>query len=740
MLPTPEISDHDAVYACINTRVSRFKPRLKVIRDLSRFCLNDYIQDFSSLPLNLVYATESADDKLDVLNNLILSCINRHAPLKTVRVTRPPAPWLKDLNIAELQSKCSKERHKAHQTQSKQDWELFREARNMLKRSIKYTKRIFYKNALSSKRPKEVWTFIHRILNPNKESICLDPSVLNQHYLSTATRILNSEPTSTIELTNHVKNLSTQSDRQEFYLRPVLYQEVLSELKLLRMDCSAGHDHIPVQFIKPVLDYLVSPLTHVINSGIEESKFHENWKIGKVSPIPKTKNASSPDDFRPVTVLPILSKVYERLIAKQICDFISKHNVYKDTMSGFRKYHSTDTLLLKIRDDILTSMDKGEVTLAMYVDYSKAFDTVDYKLLLTKLHKLGFSKESTLWMLSYLSDRKQFVQVNGETSTLGNVNFGVPQGSVLGPILFNLYTTDIQDVIDGSICQYADDTTLYGHCKPKDIPETIQKMTDRLSVLQEWSIENNLSFNETKTKIMLFSTRKMSTTHNLKDENHLSHTVEYNNHKIDRVDSYKLLGVHFDEHLHWDYQINELLKSSYKKLYMLRKLKRFTPKKVRKTMAEALLISKIDYCSVLYSNAAQYKINRISKLLKNIAAFVNARYCTTQDVLDLKWLPIPARINFNLLKLAHKSLYQEQFPAYLKGLTFEKIKRVTRNSNDTTIKLKIDHLEKTFTGTCSRLFNDLPLCLKTENNYDLFVPKLKSYLLDKALATYVNSH
>jgi len=180
--------------------------------------------------------------------------------------------------------------------------------------------------------------------------------------------------------------------------------------------------------------------------GITEQKFHQQWKIGKITPIPKIDDAETPDQYRPVTVLPVLSKVYERLIAKQVCSYVEENNIYKSTMSGFRKNHSTTTLLMKMRDDILKAMNRGEVTLAVFLDYSKAFDTVDYKVLLSKLRKLGFSRKATTWMLSYLTNRKQFVQVDDTKSTEETVLFGVPQGSVLGPILFNLYTVDLQDV------------------------------------------------------------------------------------------------------------------------------------------------------------------------------------------------------------------------------------------------------------------------------------------------------
>ena len=175
--------------------------------------------------------------------------------------------------------------------------------------------------------------------------------------------------------------------------------------------------------------------------------------------MPKSDNPTESKYYRPVSILPILSKVYERLVLCQIQDFIVKFSLYEETQSGFWKGHSTTTTLLKVKDDIAKAMKRGEITLAIFADYSKAFDTVDFEILINKLHKLNFSKTFLHWLVSYLTDRQQYVQVNDKSSIM----FGVPQGSILGPVLFNLYVADMQQNVgnEGGCLQYADDSTLY---------------------------------------------------------------------------------------------------------------------------------------------------------------------------------------------------------------------------------------------------------------------------------------
>ena len=197
-----------------------------------------------------VYAVDDVEDQLHIMNSLITDCINRHAPLKRCKFTRPPAPWLKDLNITELKRKRDKLRYTAHQTQSDEDWVLFRKIRNKLKSSIKSAKTTFLKKALSSKRTVDVWKIIHRILKPSPKTLQIDPETLNKHYLTTANRLLSAENESIEDL--RILSQSLQPDcpnEHQFKLRKVTYKNVESQLKRIRMDCSAGYDNFSMCFI-----------------------------------------------------------------------------------------------------------------------------------------------------------------------------------------------------------------------------------------------------------------------------------------------------------------------------------------------------------------------------------------------------------------------------------------------------------------------------------------------------------
>ena len=283
VLPCPTISDHDAPYACVNIRVTRFQPRFKMIRDEKHFDNKAFIDDFSTLPFSVIYSTDDPDDKLYLFNSLFKSCLDRHAPLRKTKLTRPPAPWLNSEDIRQLQTERNKLRYLAHKTQSDVVWQAFRDIRNRIKTTVKKLKRSFYQKALSSKKPKDLWKIIHRILHPNPKPLNMDPNILNDHFSSTTQRLLGTTPTSHDSLEEMIASLPyCRSDA--FSLRKVTHREVLQLLKSMRSDSSTGPDQIPVKFIKLVADIIASPITHILNEQILRNSFPTAWKTARVSP------------------------------------------------------------------------------------------------------------------------------------------------------------------------------------------------------------------------------------------------------------------------------------------------------------------------------------------------------------------------------------------------------------------------------------------------------------------------
>ena len=390
------VGDHDALYACINVRVPRFQPRFTLIRNEKELDENAFKEDFSLLPLDVVYGLELPDDMVHALNSLMKDCLDRHAPLRRIKVTCPPTPWLQTEEIRQLQKDRDQLRAEVHKNGGETSWAAFRDVRNKIKSVVGKARRSFLAIALSSKRPKEVWKVIHRVLHPSPKPIREDPEKLNRYFISTATRTLGTKPDSTHDLLDLVRSFPDQADEfSTFALRNVSRGEVLKEISRLRSDCSTGVDQIPVKFVKLASDYLSGPLTYIINSCINTTSFPKTWKTARVSPIPKVDNPVSEKDYRPVSILPSLSKIFERFVLNQILVFIEKQALVASSISGYRRGHSTTTVLMGIRDDIIRAMKKGEVTLMVCTDYSEAFDTIQFRLFLRNYTKWDFQNHSS---------------------------------------------------------------------------------------------------------------------------------------------------------------------------------------------------------------------------------------------------------------------------------------------------------------------------------------------------------
>ena len=302
-------------------KVTRFQIRHKFIWNLKNFDESSFIEDFKTLPFAASFGVSDPDEKLEILSSLIKECIDRHAPLKLTKVTRPPAPWLKDPAIAELKERRDRLQSAARTSNNnKEIWEKFRAARKRLKELIKSTERNFMERMWSSKKPKEVWKEINRILHPSPQRITMQPDKLNNFFASTAERTIGINAHHVDDyasIINLIQSLPANFDNG-FQIRTVTLKEVIHELRNIRTDCSTGLDNIPANMIKMVADYLGSPLTDVINTCIKNLYFLSAWKLARICAILKGSQIKSEKDLRPISTLPVLSKVYERLIFRQL--------------------------------------------------------------------------------------------------------------------------------------------------------------------------------------------------------------------------------------------------------------------------------------------------------------------------------------------------------------------------------------------------------------------------------------
>ena len=373
--------------------------------------------------------------------------------------------------------------------------------------------------------------------------------------------------------------------------------------------------------------------------------------------------------------------MYEKRVLHQITDFVEPQQVYNKHQSGYRRNHSTATLLSKLYDGIKIARKQSELTMTVFTYYSKAFDTIDLFTLIQKMHSLNFFTDFLYWVFNYLTHAQHFVQIDSNCSSLLTAKYGVPQGSILGPILFNLCVAGMSSITPNSNCiQYADDLTLYRSCKINKKDTCIKELIKDLTLIAKWSIETNLVFDNGKTKFMLIASKQLSVRHKLKDK---QLQICCNNTELERVTEWKLLGLTIDENLTLNNHISKILKDSYSHLSILKKLKRYTSQSVRRQLVESLIFSRLDFCNNLFIDLPQYQVRRMIKLQKSCASFVKDKFCSIEDMVSLKWLRVPERIDLTVLKMTFKSVLNERMPSNFQ-ISIKEKKRELRAATETT--------------------------------------------------------
>ena len=296
-------------------------------------------------------------------------------------------------------------------------------------------------------------------------------------------------------------------DKAKFHFKTVELKDIRDAFAKVKTAKSFGIDNISSYFMKLALPYIENSLAFLFNTSIETSQFPDSWKVARITPIFKDGDKTEKSYYRPISVLPVISKLFEKLVFNQLYLYMKDNGLFTSDQSGFLRLHSTLTCLLKMSDDWYNGLDLGKLVGLVFIDLKKAFDTVDHDILCKKLELYGVQQRELSWFKSYVSNRKQFCRVNGVDSDIGKIEVGVPQGSCLGPLLFLIYINDLPEAVQGaSVTMYADDTSLCH--QSHDLTQLNEAINSDLSKLETWLQGNKLSLNVAKTHSMLISTKQ----------------------------------------------------------------------------------------------------------------------------------------------------------------------------------------------------------------------------------------
>ena len=420
-------------------------------------------------------------------------------------------------------------------------------------------------------------------------------------YSSLAESLLHNLPNSPnkfdINSVHHYyKNIKLKDN---FNINLTTEKKVLKVLQFIDIPKAAGIDKISGRFLRDGANILARPTSNICNISISSGLLPSDCKIAKLKPLYKKESKTNPENIRPISLLPLISKVIERIAYDQVDNFLLQNNILYNYQSGFRKNHSTDLCLSFLNNKILKGFDKGLFTGMILIDLQKAFDAINHEILPGKLHAIGFSEKTVAWFKSYLSDRAFKVNINNRFSDLPKINCGVPQGSILGPLLFLLYVNDMPQTVHSDLLLYADDSGLtFQH---KHVYTIEYQLNKDFANLCKWFVGSKLSIHlgEEKTKCILFGSK-------LKLKNAGKLNIMFNGIEIKQYSKVTYLGCLLDETMSGESISLKTIKRINQKLKFLYRKNRFLTPELRRLLCNAIIQPHLDYaCSAWYPNLTQ---------------------------------------------------------------------------------------------------------------------------------------
>ena len=736
-------SDHDIISYIRYSKAPPCPARTIRKRSYKDFIEEDFVTDMAVVDWTDVYSATDVDSAADIFTRKFTNVLNRHAPWVIFQQRKYFCPWLTEttkelMKQRDLWKKEAKNLAISNpgivSDEQRDAWKQFKEYRNKVNNMKKHDERNYKKNKMNENvdDPSSMWktakTFMNwkspgtpsqiEVNNSLITSAALIATHMNQFFIDKV-RLIRASMGQVVTNLGHCKKIM-ENKRCGLRLHHVSEQKVLKIIESLSNSRSLAIDELDNFSVKLAAEVIPRPLHHIITLSIMQEKFPSSWKFAKVLPLHKKLSTLEMKNYRPVAILSPLSKVLEKIIYEQLYEYFTANKIFHPNLHGYRKNRSTQTALVQMYDRWVQAAAKGQVSGAVLLDLSAAFDLVSPDILLQKLEIYGLDKSFLTWIDSYMTNRYQGVWIDHTLSSYLPCDIGVPQGSNLGPLFFLLFVNDLPFILNCDMDQYADDSTLTA--TGKSVPEINDKLEESCSVVSNWMVENKLKLNADKTHILTLGTQERLRI----PGNKVTVTMDgfVLEESLDKFET--LLGCSIEPNLKWHKQVRDLLGKLKKRLAGLAHLKFILPYNLRKVVCEGLFNSVLGYCLPLFGGCDIGEIKNIQILQNKAAQMVThsaARANRKRMYDELDWMTVNQLIRyFSLLAVFRIRTTGE--PEYLAAaLCHDNIygKLIVQNT-----KLTLAQKSFKIRGACN--WNALPASIRSIQKIGKFKKEVKIWI------------
>jgi len=753
-----KISDHNVVFCTRKVSKGFFnKHNVAKIRCMKNYDSDVFVDKLNSVNWFEEIETEDVNIAWSNFSKRFIDVIDSVAPVKAVRIKQNTEHWFNG-EILNLISKRDKAWYQFRKDNSSESFQTYKTLRNKTQITIKKAKKDFIRNEIAENQnaPKKLWRTLKGLglpsskgkggsmnigLKNDSEEIIFESEYVankfNDFFCGIAKKLVEKLPKRNFDEEKIKDFYHNKGVKDEDFTFTVIDEESVEKLlKALNVTKATGYDNIASRFLKDGAKVVASPLTCIINLSLRTSTVPQDLKVARVVPLYKKGDKNFEGNYRPVSILPVFSKIMERVVYDKVYQYLTCNNILYTFQSGFRASFSTDTALTYLCDSIRFNMDAGLYTGVVLIDLQKAFDTVDHAILSSKLNAIGMSGPTVTWFESYLSQRSQFVEVGESKSNLGSISCGVPQGSILGPLLFSIYVNDMCQAVKCNLYLYADDSALVVSGKDPKIIE--QELSQYLQDMSLWLEENKLSLHLGKTESIIFASNyRLSKCNSLQ--------ISCNSNNIKAQSSVKYLGVTMDQNMNSETMGSSVAKKINTRLKFLYRKGLYFGYRERKMLVSALVQPCFDYaCNSWFRGLASKLKIRLqcaqNKLIRYIMMYDSRKHLYVDDFKTLGWLDVEQRVNYLTLGLMY-SINNNTAPAYLRDLELTSHSYSTRCGATFILPHVKSQGAKSFKYNGIKLWNSLPSNTKTAETKVLFKCKCKYFLMnnmqDKENSMYV---